>query len=118
MSRYWNPLPSAAWISPGRSGRDELQQHVAGLDASSPSRRNSGLKPISSGSPWNGHGHRLARLADVRRARRHRQLALGERQPQRRVLLRQQRDAAHDVGQLSPPPVRSSCSYASGSSWR
>ena len=33
ISRYRKPLPSAAWISPGRSGRDELEQHVARLHA-------------------------------------------------------------------------------------
>ena len=43
---------------------------------------------------------RLLRLADVLRPRRHRQLALGEAQPQRRVALREQADAAHDVEQL------------------
>ena len=101
ISRYRNPLPSAAWIRPGRSGEISLSSTSPASIASRPSRRNSGLKPISSGSPWNGTGSALARLADVRRARRHRQLALGERQPQRRVLLRQQRDAAHDVGDLA-----------------
>ena len=90
IRRYTNPLPSAASISPGRSGEISLSSTSPDSTASRPSRRNSGLKPISSGSPRNGHRQRLARLADVGRPRRHRQLALAERQPQRRVLLRQQ----------------------------
>ena len=46
------------------------------------------MNPISSVSAAYGGRQRLARLADVLRLRRHRQLAVGEAQPQRRVALR------------------------------
>ena len=58
------------------------------------------MKPISSGSAANGAGSDSLRLADVLRPRRHRQLAFGEPEPQRRVALREQPDAANDVEQL------------------
>jgi hypothetical protein len=44
----------------------------------------------------------VPRLADVGRAGRHRQLPLREGQAQRCVLLREERDAANDVGDLRP----------------
>ena len=58
------------------------------------------MKPISSGVAGERRRQRLARLADVLRDRRHRQLAVGEAQPERRVALRHQRDAADHVEQL------------------
>ena len=58
------------------------------------------MNPISSASAANGAGSDSVRLADVLRPRRHGQLALGEAQPQRRVALREQADAADDVEQL------------------
>ena len=102
IRRYTNPLPSAVSISPGRSGRDQLEQHVArlhGLQAVAQELRvEADLERLAA----ERHRQRLARLADVRRPRRHGQLALAERQSQRRVLLRQQADAADDVGDLRP----------------
>ena len=90
------------WISPGRSGRDQLQlELVRRRPTRCPSRRNSALKPISSGSPANGAGSDSLRLADVLGLRRHRQLALGEAQPQRRVALRHDRRAPDDVEELA-----------------
>ena len=100
IRRYWNPEPSAASISPGRSGEisaaarrrlHRLQAVAQELRVEADLQRLAGERDRD----------RLARLADVRRARRHRQLTLGEREPQRRVLLRQQRDAPHDLGDLA-----------------
>ena len=66
---------------------------------STPSRRNAGLKPISSGSPLEVAGQRFAPLADLLGLRRDRQLARRERQPQRRAA-GQHLDAGDHVGEL------------------
>ena len=50
MIRYLKSSP-AAWIRPGRSGLISFRVISSSLTDSSPSRRNSALKPISSGSP-------------------------------------------------------------------
>ena len=100
MIRYTKSPVSGDSIRPGRSGLISFSTSSSDSMLSSPSRRNSGLKPISNGSPWNGHRDRLAGLADVGGLRRDRQRALAEAEPQRRVLLRQQADPAHDVGEL------------------
>ncbi len=67
---------------------------------SSPSRRNSALKPISRASAANPRRHALARLADVLRPRRDGELTLGEPKAKRRVPLREQADPANDVEEL------------------
>jgi hypothetical protein len=64
------------------------------------------LKPISNGSPGEGHGQGLGRLADVGGLRAHVELALGERQAQRRVLLRHERHPPHDARELLPRDVQ------------
>ena len=86
---------------PGAAGEISFSSTSSDSTLSRPSRRNSGLKPISSGSPWNGTGSALARLADVGRRADTVSSPSVKRQPQRRVLLRQQRDAAHDLGDLA-----------------
>ena len=45
-------------------------------------------------------GHRLLGLPDVGRLARHAQLAVGEAEADRRVVLREHGDAAHDLGEL------------------
>ena len=65
-----------------------------------PSMRNCGLKPISSGSPENGAGIASLRVADVGRLGGDRQLALREREPQRRVALRELADRRVDLEEL------------------
>ena len=94
MIRYRNPESSPASIRPGRSGLISFRITSSAATDSRPSWRNSGLNPISNGSPGERHGDRLRRLAHVRGLRAHRQLALGEAQPQRRVLLGHQADPA------------------------
>ena len=56
MIRYRKPLPSADSIRPGRSGLISFRTTSPAPALSRPSRRNSGLKPISNGSPANGTG--------------------------------------------------------------
>src|SRR3954468_19019660 len=56
MIRYKSPAPSADSIRPGRSGEMSLRTRSPVSTLSRPSRRNSGLNPISNGSPLNGTG--------------------------------------------------------------
>ena len=56
MIRYRKPLPSPASIRPGRSGLMSFRTRSPASTLSRPSRRKSGLKPISNGSPGNGTG--------------------------------------------------------------
>ena len=51
MIRYQNESSSADVIRPGRSGLISFRRTVSLRTASTPSARNSALKPISSGSP-------------------------------------------------------------------
>ena len=85
---------------PGRSGLISRSAISSVSTDSSPSRRNSGLNPISSGSPGERHRQRLLRLADVLRLRRDRHLTLREPEPERRVPLRHHRRAPHDLEEL------------------
>ncbi len=55
MIRYENVSPGEV-MSPGRSGLISFSSTVSDCTASSPSRRKSALKPISSGSPVYGAG--------------------------------------------------------------
>ena len=100
MIRYQNESSSADVIRPGRSGLISFSRTVSPRTESTPSARNSALKPISSGSPVYAAGSDSARLADVLALRRHRQLALGEAQPQRRVAEGHHAGATDDVAQL------------------
>src|ERR1700691_2569944 len=56
MIRYTNLPPSGDSIRPGRSGLMSLSTSSSDSTLSRPSRRNSGLKPISNGSPEEGIG--------------------------------------------------------------
>ncbi len=51
MIRYTNCPPSGDSITPGRSGLMSFRTSSSDSTLSSPSRRNSGLKPMSNGSP-------------------------------------------------------------------
>ena len=61
MIRYTKSPVSGDSISPGRRGLISFSTSSSESMLSSPSRRNSGLKPISNGSPWKGTG--IASLA-------------------------------------------------------
>src|SRR5439155_12232510 len=61
MIRYTKSPPSGDSISPGRRGFISFSTSSSDSTLSSPSRRNSGLKPISKRSPANGTG--IASLA-------------------------------------------------------
>src|SRR4029077_3863636 len=56
IMRYTKSPLSGDSIRPGRSGLMSFRTSSSDSRLSSPSRRNSGLKPISKGSPWKGTG--------------------------------------------------------------
>ena len=78
------------------------------------------MKPISSGSPWKATGSDSRASPTSGVCAETVSSPVGERQPQRRVLLRQQADAPHDVGQLGagdPQLVLEASRAAAGGSW-
>ena len=120
MIRYRNPDPSAASMRPGRSGLISFSTSSPGLDALQAVSQELGVEADLERFAGERHGQRLAGLADVGRLGGDRELALTKGQPQRRVLLRQQADAAHHVGELAgrrcAARARSSRAAAGGSS--
>ena len=103
ITRYRKPAPSSPdWISPGRNGLISFSTSSSDSVLSSPSRKNSGLKPISSVSPLKGTGSDSLASPTSGSLRRHVELPLREPQPQRCVLLRQQPHPAHHLEQLRP----------------
>ena len=114
---YWNPLPSAASISPGRSGEISFSSTSAASRASRPSRRNSGLKPISNGSPWNGTGT-VSRASPTSGVRADTVSSPSAKLSRSGAFFCASSEMRRTTSVISAPPSRSSCSYASGSSWR
>ena len=76
------------WSTAGPERADQLERPRRRRRTRCPSRRNSALKPISSGSAANGAGSVSRASPTSCVCARHRQLALGEAQAQRRVPLR------------------------------
>jgi hypothetical protein len=84
----------------GPQRADQLQEQLLRLGALQSLAEELGVEADLQRLAGERHGQRLARLADVRGLRRNVERALREAQPQRRVLLRQQADAAHHLEQL------------------
>ena len=101
MIRY-QKLSSGEAMSPGRKRLMSLSWTCRSTTASRPSRRKSGLKPISSSSPREIDRKRLRRLAHVLGLRRDRELALREPQPKRCVALSHHPRSAHHLEQRFP----------------
>ena len=117
MIRYLKPLASRGLDQSGTQGADQLQEYVALVDRLEPIAQEVRVESDLQRLPLERDRQRFLRFTDVRRLRRDGQLAGRERQSQRGILLRQQADAANDVGELRTAK-RSSCSKLSGSSWR
>ena len=86
-------------MRPGRNGLISLRVSSSVSALSSPSRKNSGLKPISSGSPANGR-EGLAGLAYVRGLRRPSSAPSEKRSRSGAFLLRAQAHPADHLEQL------------------
>src|SRR4051794_32283167 len=84
----------------------ELQDQVVGLGALEALAQELGVEADLQRLALERDRQRLARLADVRRLRRHLEAPVREAHAQRRVLLREQADAAHDLGQLRAAHVQ------------
>ena len=100
MIRYTKSPVSGVSITPGAQRADQLQHQLLGLDALEPVLEELGVEADLEHLPVERHGDRLAGLADVGGLGGDGERALAEAEPQRRVLLRQQADAAHDLVQL------------------
>src|SRR4051794_475793 len=116
MIRYRNPESSPASMSPGRSGLISFSTTSSAATDSRPSLRNSGLNPISNGSPANGTGI----VCDASPTSGVCALTVSSPSAKRRRsgaffcamrLMRPTTDRSSSVA------IRSSCSNASGSSW-
>ena len=98
MIRY-QKLSSGAATRPGRRRLISLSRTVSPPTASRPSRRNSGLKPISSSSPEKSTGIDSTASPTSCVWARHRELSFCEPQPQGSVALGHEPGSAHDVEQ-------------------
>jgi hypothetical protein len=85
----------------GTQRADELQHQVGALRALEPVAQELRVEADLERFAGERYRQRLAGLAHIRRLRRDRQLALGEMQAQRRVLLGHEADAPDDLGELA-----------------
>ena len=116
MTRYLKPASSSPdWIRPGRSGLISFRSSSSDSALSRPSRKNSGLKPISSASPAKGTGSdSLASptsgvCADT-------SSVPSEKRSRSGAFFCASRPTRRTTSSSSSRLIRSSCSYASGSS--
>ena len=97
-----NPLPSPASIRPGPQRADELEQQVVGVDRLDAVAQELRVEPDL--ERFAGERHRHASRSPRRRPGVCADTVSSpsaNRMPQRRVLLREQADAPHDVGELA-----------------
>ena len=100
MIRYTKSPVVGGFDHAGAQRADQLQHQLLGLDALEPVLEELGVEADLEHLAVEGHRDRLAGLADVGGLGGDGERALAEAQPQGRVLLRQQADAAHHLAEL------------------